>query len=367
MAFIEHFNELEDTRSHINKRHDLLDIIFLTIVAILSGAEGWKDIKQFGDNKIDWLRKFRAFENGIPVDDTIARIISSLEPEALMRCFIKWVNEIREANGQSVIAFDGKTLRHSFDGDRKTALHSVSAYSVQQGLVLAQCKSKSKKNEVSTVMELIELLELKGNIITADAMHCLKKVATAIDKKGGDYVLQVKNNQGKLSKEIKAFYHKTRRDNPELIEQGQYIQVNDGHGRIEERIYTQLQVTDWLEQRKGWSNLQSVIEVVRKRHVNGKSSEETAYYISSLPLSPKEISKAIRDHWGIENSSHWVLDMTFKEDESRIRRGDAPENMATFRRFSMNLARLSPIKDSMKGKLKQAAWSDDVREQLIFG
>ncbi|MGB5443953.1 MAG: ISAs1 family transposase [Psychromonas sp.] len=366
MSFIEHFNELEDSRSHINKKHDLLDVIFLTIVAIISGAEGWKDIKQFGDNKLNWLRKFRDFENGIPVDDTIARIISSLEPEALMKCFIKWVNEVREANGQSTIAFDGKTLRHSFDGDRKTALHSVSAYAVEQGLVLAQCKSKSKKNEVSTVMELIELLELKGNIITADAMHCLKKVAKAVDKKGGDYMLQVKNNQSKLNKEIQAFYHKTRRDSPELIRQGEFEQVNDGHGRIEQRTYTQLVVTDWLVQRKGWANFNTVIEVVRKRFIKDKTSTETAYYISSLPLNPRDAAKAIRNHWGIENSSHWVLDMTFREDESRIRRGDAPENMATFRRFAMNLARLSPIKDSMKGKLKQAAWSDEVREKLIF-
>jgi len=367
MSFINHFNTLEDTRSHINKKHDLLDVIFLTVVAIISGAEGWKDIKQFGDSKLTWLRKFRAFENGIPVDDTIARIISRLEPEALLTCFVAWVNELRESNSQSVIAFDGKTLRHSFDGDRKTAIHSVSAYAVDQGLILAQCKSKSKKNEVSTVMELIELLELKGSIITADAMHCLKKVTTAITKKKGDYVLQVKNNQSKLSNEIKAYYHKERRDNAAFVKQCTYETINDGHGRIEQRTYTQLPVNDWLEQRKGWANFNSIIEVVRQRFIGEKSSEETAYYISSLAVAPEQAAKSIRQHWGIENSAHWVLDMTFKEDESRIRRGDAPENMATFRRFAMNLARLSPIKDSIKGKLKQAAWSDEVREILIFG
>ena len=367
MSFIDHFETLEDTRSHINKKHELLDVIFLTVVAILSGAEGWKDIKQFGDNKLDWLRKFRQFENGIPVDDTIARIISVLEPTALLTCFVSWVNEMRDSQGQSVINFDGKTLRHSFDGDRKTAIHSVSAYAVEQGLVLAQSKSLGKKNEVSTVMELIELLEIKGNIITADAMHCLKKVATAIDKKGGDYVLQVKNNQGKLSNEIKAYFHKERRDNKELISSHSLSITNDGHGRIEQRTYVQLPVSSWIEQREGWANLRSVIEVTRVRYLNGNQSSETAYYISSLGVNLPLIAKTIRSHWAIENSSHWVLDMTFKEDESRIRRGDAPENMATFRRFAMNLARLSPIKDSVKGKLKQAAWSDDVRQQIIFG
>lgn len=367
MSFINHFDNLEDTRSHINKKHELLDIIFLTVVAILSGAEGWKDIKQFGDSKLEWLRKFRDFEAGIPVDDTIARIISRLEPSALLSCFMSWVNEIRESNGQSVIAFDGKTLRHSFDGDRKTALHSVSAYAVEQGLVLAQCKSLSKKNEVSTVLELIELLELKGHVITADAMHCLKKVTLAVDKKGGDYALQVKGNQGKLANEIKAYFHKVRRDAPEKLEDHTLSLTNDGHGRVEHRQYVQLPVTEWLEQRKGWSNLKSVIEVTRTRYINEKASSETAYYISSLEVDLPRIAKVIRSHWAIENSSHWVLDVTFKEDESRIRRGDAPENMATFRRFAMNLARLSPLKDSIKGKLKQAAWSDEARENLIFG
>jgi predicted transposase YbfD/YdcC len=367
MSFINHFNDIQDTRSHINKKHELLDVIFLTVTAIISGAEGWKDIKQFGDSKLTWLRKFRSFENGIPVDDTIARIISSLAPEALLACFVSWVNELRDANNQSVIAFDGKTLRHSYDGDKKTAIHSVSAYAAEQGLVLAQCKSKSKKNEVSTVMALIELLELKGNIITADAMHCLKKVTKAVSKKDGDYLLQVKNNQGKLNKEIQAYYHKVRREQPSLIQQNSHETVNDGHGRIEQRTYTQLLVTDWLEQRHGWVNFNSIVEVVRQRYVGDSHTMETSYYISSLGINPEQVAKSIRQHWGIENSAHWVLDMTFKEDDSRIRRGDAPENMATFRRFAMNLAKLSAIKDSMKGKLKQAAWSDEVREQLILG
>lgn len=367
MSFIEHFNTLEDKRSYINKKHDLLDIIFLTVVSLLSGAEGWKDIKQFGDKKIVWLRQFRKFKNGIPVDDTIARVISALEPEALLKCFVSWVNEMRHSQGKELIAFDGKTLRHSFDGDRKTALHSVSAYAVEQKLVLAQSKSKGKKNEVATVMELIELLELKNSIVSADAMSCLKKVTKAISKKKGDYTLQVKANQKKLLTEIQAFFHKQRRDNPDLIEAGHFEETDAGHGRIEDRQYTQLAVTNWLSQRKGWSNLNTVIEVVRERHIKDQKTRETSYYISSLEVEPSQQAAIIRGHWGIENSSHWVLDVTYKEDDSRIRRGDAPENMATFRRFAMNLARLSPVKDSMRGKLKQAGWCDEFRSQLIFG
>lgn len=277
------------------------------------------------------------------------------------------MNELRAHNGLPVIAFDGKTLRHSFDGDRKSALHSVSAYAVEQGLVLAQSRSKGKKNEVATVMELIALLSLKHSIVTADAMSCLKMVATALTKKGAHYVLQVKLNQKRLLHEIEAFFHKQRRDEPETVKAGQYTEIDSGHGRIESRHYTQLAVTDWLSQGKGWKGLTSVIEVTRERHCQGKMSTETSYYISSLEVNPEQVAYAIRNHWRIENSSHWVLDVTFREDDSRIRRGDAPENMATFRRFAMNLARLSPIKDSIRGKLKQAAWSDKVREELLFG
>jgi len=277
------------------------------------------------------------------------------------------VNEYRHSQGRELIAFDGKTLRHSFDGERQTALHSVSAYIVGQKLVLGQCRSKGKKNEVATVMELIELLELKNSIVTADAMSCLKKVTHAITKKEADYVLQLKANQKKLLTEIKAFIHKQKREQPQRIEQNTFIETDAGHGRIEQRQYTQYAITDWIAQRQGWSALNTVIEVNRTRHIKGKEQQETAYYISSLSTTTKELADTIRGHWGIENSSHWVLDVTYKEDDSRIRRGDGPENMATFRRFAMNLARLSPVKDSMRGKLKQASWSDDFRERLLFG
>lgn len=367
MSFIDHFEEIQDTRSHINKKHDLLDVIFLTVSAILSGAEGWKDIKTFGDSKLDWLRQFRAFENGIPVDDTIARIISALEPESLLSCFISWVNEMRKQQDKELIAFDGKTLKGSFDGERITALHSVSAYAVEQGLVLAQSKSKGKKNEIETVMELIELLELKDSIITADAMSCQKKITKAIIKKEADYIFQVKDNQKKLHDEIKAYFHKTHRDEPNLISNNSFEEVDAGHGRVEKRRYCQLSTTDWFSHTNGWTGLNTVIEVIRERHVKGKVSTERAYFVSSLTVNAKEAGRAIRGHWGVENSSHWILDVTFKEDDSRIRRGDAPENMATFRRFSMNMAKLSPIKDSVKGKLKSAAWNDNIRTELIFG
>lgn len=367
MSFIDHFEEIQDTRSHINKKHDLLDVIFLTVSAILSGAEGWKDIKTFGDSKLDWLRQFRAFENGIPVDDTIARIISALEPESLLSCFISWVNEMRKQQDKELIAFDGKTLKGSFDGECITALHSVSAYAVEQGLVLAQSKSKGKKNEIETVMELIELLELKDSIITADAMSCQKKITKAIIKKEADYILQVKDNQKKLHDEIKAYFHKTHRDEPNLISNNSFEEVDAGHGRVEKRRYCQLSTTDWFSHTNGWTGLNTVIEVIRERHVKGKISTERAYFVSSLTVNAKEAGRAISGHWGIENSSHWILDVTFKEDDSRIRRGDAPENMATFRRFSMNMAKLSPIKDSVKGKLKSAAWNDSIRTKIIFG
>lgn len=186
MAFMDHFEQLTDPRFHINKRHDLHDILFLVVSAILSGAEGWKDIKEFGDVKLDWLRQFRAFEEGIPVDDTIARVISALVPEQFLCCFVSWVNELREATGKDVLAIDGKTLRRSHDGNRSSALHMVSVWSCKNRLVLGQSRSVGKKNEIETVMALLELLELKGSSVTLDAMSCQKKIAKKIKSKGAD-------------------------------------------------------------------------------------------------------------------------------------------------------------------------------------
>ena len=366
MTFIEHFSSIEDPRTDINVKYDLLDILFLSVSAVLSGAEGWKDIKEFGDQKIDWLRQYRDFKNGIPVDDTIARIISAIAPEELNQAFINWVNEVRTEQGQEQIAIDGKTLRHSFDGARHTALHSITAWSKSQGLVLAQIKSAGKKNENSSVIDMLSMLNIKGALISADAMNTQKKIVNKIVEKQADYILCVKANHKTLRDEISAYFHKVKRETPEFIEE--YKEVDSGHGRVEERTYRQLRVNEWIKEAEQWSKIQTVIEVERTRHIKGKKrQQETLYYISSLAPDAKKIGCAIRSHWEVENKVHWVLDVTFKEDDSRIRTGDGAENVAIIRRFALNLARLHPQKNSMRGKLKQAGWSDKFRSELIFG
>ena len=365
MSFIDHFSIIEDPRKDINVKHDFLDVLFLTVSAVISGAEGWQDIEDFGRDKLDWLRQYRAFKNGIPVDDTIARIVRAIAPEQFNQAFINWVNEIRQDNGKEQIAIDGKTLRHSFDGDKQTALHSITAWSKSNGLVLAQSRSEGKKNENSSVLELLDTLNIDGAIVSADAMNTQKKIAAKILNNGGDYVLCVKNNHKKLKEEIAAYFHKIKRESPEHIQH--HEEIDAGHGRIEVRNYRQLRMSEWISEGNRWQGIQTVIEVTRKRIIDEQEQEETLYYISSLAPDIIQISGAIRGHWGVENSVHWVLDVTFKEDDSRIRKDDGAENVGIIRRFALNLSRLHPSSISMRRKLKRAARVDEFRAELIFG
>ncbi len=292
-------------------------MFFFKHSAVLSGAEGWKDFKDFGDDKLDWLRQYREFKNGIPVDDTIARIIRAIEPEEFNQAFINWVNEVRTEQGQEQIAIDGKTLRHSFDGERHTALDSITAWSKSQGLVIAQARSSGKKNENASVIDMLDTLNIKGALISADAMNTQKKIVNEIVEKQADFILCVKLNQKKLRPEIEAYFHKVKRENPGFIDQ--YKETDSGHGRIEVRKYRPLHINEWLTEAKAWSNIQSISEIERER---------------------EKIGDAIRSHWEVKNKVHWVLDVTFKEDDSRIRSGDGAENVALIRRFALNLARL---------------------------
>lgn len=368
MSFIDYFGEITDPRKDINLKHDLFDVIYLTITGVISGCEGWKDIYDFGIAKLDWLRQYREFKNGIPVDDTIARIISALKPEEFTKCFIAWVNEFRRHEGKEQIAIDGKTLRHSFtDGDRMTSLHSVTVWSKSNGLVLAQSRSKGKKNENKTVLEILDLIEMKDAIITMDAMNTQRKIVDKVHQKKADYVLSLKDNQKTLHEEVKDYFMYMKTKHPGLMKSSTYTEVDSGHGRIEERTYRQLLINELITESSKWSGINTVIEVERKRELKDKIEHEIQYYISSLPVNLPLIADTIRGHWEVENKAHWVLDVTYKEDESRIRRENAAENIAIARRFALNLARLHPKKDSMRGKLKQAMWSDEFRHQIVFG
>ncbi len=301
MTFITHLEGLEDSRKDINKSYDLIDIIFLTMAAVLSGAKGWKAIKIFGDTKLDWLRLHRPFEAGIPTRHSIGRIIRGIQSDSLLVCFEQWVNSLRKSKGKEQISFDGKAVRGSGHGDHLNALQLMSAMIVESGLILTQKESEGKKNEIKTMQAMLSSLSVKGAVITADAMHCQTKTAELIKERGADYVLQVKNNQKKLNEEIKAFFHKTERDTPTELEGRFHSDVEGEHGRISEREYQLLPMTNWLTTAEDWAGCQSIIKVNRRRTIKGKTQQEISFYITSLVGNVKDIAGYIRNHWAIES------------------------------------------------------------------
>jgi predicted transposase YbfD/YdcC len=371
MSFIAHFENLEDSRTDINKHYDLLDMVFLTMSAVLSGAKGWKAIHIFGVAQLAWLREYREFTHGIPTRHSIGRIIRGIKAESLIGCFEQWINTIRVQEEKEHIAFDGKVLRGSGNGCDLNPLQLMSAMVVDSGLILYQQEVSDKTNEIPVMQAMLRQLSVKGAIITADAMHCQTMTTEVIRAEGGDYMLQVKDNQRNLRKEIMAFFHKAYRETPQALKAGYYEEIGKAHGRIEERYYRLLPVSDWMAGMEKWQDIQSVVEVTRKRTFKKKGKEhieeEISYYISSLGDDVKEAARAIRNHWAIENSQHWVLDVTFREDESQIYAEDGAKNMALFRRALLNLIKAHPLKDSVAGKMMRAGWDSKFRAEILFG
>jgi len=368
--FIHHFSTIEDPRIERCKKHQLIDILFLAVSAVLTGAEGWEDIEQFGIIKLNWLKQYLPYANGIPRHDTIARVLSRLEPVEIQNSFICWVKEIAQGIDANVIAIDGKSARRSFQTkERKNPLHMVSAWSCAHGLVLGQQKVDEKSNEITAIPKLLELLDVKGATITMDAMGCQTKIAKDIINKGANYLLALKGNQGALSEEVKAYFHKMERERYQNVACEQSTETDSGHGRIEVRHCIQLAIdSDWLSESKPWEGSQTVIKINSERHIQDKVTTETRYYISSLPINAEHANRVIRNHWAVENSLHWTLDMTFREDESRIRRGNGAEVMNAFRKLALNIVRNNNTrKASMKQKLKIASLDDDFRAELLLG
>jgi len=367
MFLLEQIELLNDERKDINLEYELTDIVFLTMVAVLSGATGWKAIKIFGDAQLEWLRQYRPFTNGIPTRHSIGRIIRGIKSDSFVTCFLQGVNHIREQEGKAHIAFDGKVLRGSKHGDHINALQLMTAMVVDSGFILYQKEASHKTNEIPVMQSMLTSMEIKGAVITADAMHCQTKTAQAVIDGGGNYILQVKENQKTLLNEIKAFFHKTARDSPHILEGNHYSEVDGEHGRINERQYKVLPITDWLSEGKKWKDSHAVVEVQRTRTIKEKIQQETSYYITSLTDTISHVAGYIRRHWAIENSQHWVLDVTFREDECQIYAEDGARNLASIRRFLLNLVKAHPLKDSVAGKLQRAAWDGKFRSEILFG
>ena len=346
----------------------LIEIILLIISATLSGCEGWKQIKDFGETKLDWLRKFLPYANGIPVDDTIARVMRKLDTKAFQSCFISWVKSVSEVTDGDVIAIDGKTLRRSHDHTKgKSAIHMVSAWSSANSLVLGQEKTAEKSNEITAIPELLDVLDIKKCIVSIDAMGCQTAIAEKIIKQGGNYVLALKGNQGNLHDEVKTFVDIALENNFLNVPHDYHEEVERGHGRVEKRACWVIDAKkEWFPSAQKWKNLNKIIIVKSQRELVDKTTNDTRFYLASPEKleAPNGLS-VTRQHWGVE-SMHWVLDVTFREDECRIRKDAAPENFAIMRHVALNLLKSDVSwKASMKRKRLKAALDDNYREIVI--
>ena len=371
-TLLKHFETLDDPRIDRTKRYPLIEIIFLIISATVSGCEGWKSIRDFGMMKQDWLKKFLPYDNGIPVDDTIARVMRKLNTKQFENCFIRWMQGVAKATEGDVIAIDGKTLRRSYDtGSDKSAIHMVSAWSSANGVVLGQEKTAEKSNEITAIPELLNSLAIKGCIVSIDAMGCQKEIAKQIIAKKADYLLALKGNQGSLHDDVTSFFSIAKDENFKHIEHDFYEENDAGHGRIEIRRAYAVDVKKYKNLFPGvaeWKKLTSLVMIESIREGNNFKTTDTRFYISSCRPSAKLLLDASRKHWGVENSLHWTLDVTFREDESRIRKEASPENYAIFRHIALNIIRKDTSSDaSIKRKRHMAALNDNFRTTLING
>jgi predicted transposase YbfD/YdcC len=364
-SLVTHFQALEDPRLERSRLHNLLDIVAITICAVICGADSWVDVEKYGQAKQDWLRRFLKLPNGVPSHDTFGRVFAALVPEQFQACFAGWVQEMAGQLGLKQIAIDGKTLRGSQDrANGKAALHLVSAWAIENHLTLGQEAVDSKSNEITAIPKLLELLDLEGALVTIDAMGCQKEIAEQVVEQGGDYVLTVKENQPKLYEEIGRLEQAAlERD---YAGASSHCVQEQGHGRQELRACWVLTDLEELAERAKWPGLQSVIVVVRDRTAGERNSCEKHYYISSRKLSAKRFLEVIRGHWGIENSLHWVLDVAFDEDQSRVRKDHGPENFALVRRLALSMLKAEGSKGSIRGKRLIAGWNNDFMEKLLF-
>jgi predicted transposase YbfD/YdcC len=363
-TFTQFFSELEDPRQAGKIAYPFFDVVFLTVCATIGGAQGWEDIELFGEAHLEWLQRNGLFHNGLPVHDTIARIISRIQPEQFQNAFVRWMQAISMRTNGELIAIDGKTLRSSYDRDnRQSTIHMVSAFAARNRLVLGQVKTQGKSNEITAIPELLALLDIKGCLLSIDAMGCQTEIASTIIKGGGDYLLAVKGNQPTLHDAVRrALAELTKKPLNE-----QTLSIEKEHGRIDGREYHVLPASVLAEQFPKWTSLKSIGVAISYRIENReKISMEYRYYISSAELTPEQFSSAVRGHWAIENSLHWVLDVVMNEDASQIYRGDAPQILACLRHMAQNMLRAETSrKASLRKKQQFAGMSSSYLEKVL--
>lgn len=335
----------------------------MCLLAVIAGAETITDIARFGDKKLDLLRRFRPFREGTPSHDHLGDILATLDAEQFQRCFAAWVAHLIGVP-EGVVAMDGKTLRRS-KGKGNAAAHIVSAFAARQRLVLGQVKVAEKANEIVAIPKLLDMLAIEGAVVTADAMGCQRDIAQKIKDKNADYILALKGNQGTLREDVALFANEQKVKNFSDTTVSRHRTVDGDHGRIETRDITVIHDIDWLQERHHWPNLKSVVMIESTRETGDKIEREIRFYITSLALLASLIGPFIRDHWTVENSLHWILDMVFRDDECRVRTDHAPANLTTIKHMALNLIRRAPGKDSIRLRRKVAAWDDDFLAAII--
>ena len=370
--FREYFGNVEDPRMDRTKSHQLIDILFISVAATIAGCDGPTEIADFANEKLPWFRRFVKLENGVPSHDTIGRVLSLINPVQFQSAFLDWLASFvgdADEDGPRFVPIDGKTLRGSRGAKHRShPLHLVSAWATQQGMTLGQVAVDSKSNEITAIPKLLEMLELSGAIISIDAMGCQKEIAEKIVQGGGDYVLAVKDNQPKLHAAIGDFFFECH-EYDSFRERGcrQFTTIDRSRGRVESRYYTVAPVPDTMKLFcRDWKKLSSIGQVITITEFGDHETSDVRYYISSRQPKVKEFAQSTRGHWGIE-SMHWILDVVFGEDHSRIRNGDGSENFGFLRKFVISLLKRDTSQGSLKGKRKRAGWNTKFLEKLLFG
>lgn len=356
---INYFKSLEEPRMERCKLHSLEDIIFLTIAAVISGADNFVEVEAFGNEKKEWLSKFLKLENGIPSHDTIGRLFAAINSDLFEQCFISWMQSVVKLTEGQVIAIDGKTLRGSASPTNgKKAIHMVSAFASGNKVVLGQLACAEKSNEITAIPALLELIMVKGCIVTIDAMGCQTAIAKEIIKHEADYILAVKDNQKKLHKEVQDMFTLLKSENFETLEKN--------NGRIEIRKCSILTDLKKMNGTESWDGLKSIVRIESTREVKGTKSEETRYYISSLETSAEKMNAYVREHWCVENKLHWSLDVSFNEDANRTRTDNSSENLSIIRRVGLNMLKTdTTMKVGIAAKRKAAGWNTKYLETIL--
>jgi predicted transposase YbfD/YdcC len=369
-----YFDALEDPRASVNLKHPLVSVVVIAMMAVLAGAGGPTAIAKWAALKEEFLLKVLTLPNGIPRKDVFRRVLMLLRPEAFQACFVNWLQSLRaqatEATGvdQPVFAVDGKTARRSHDRKKGLgALHTVSVWASELGLSLGQVACEEKSNEITAIPELLRLVDIKGTIITIDAMGTQKAIAEQIIDSGADYVLALKGNQETLHQAVIDYIDEQITNDFADAQARRHVTTEKGHGREETRSYIQMPVPESLRGLELWKGLKSIGMATLLCVRNGVETADTRFFISSLPVGVKRFARAIRSHWSIENSCHWSLDMIYREDESRIRKPQLRENFAWLNRFTLSLLKQHPGRDSIAMKRRGCGWSDDFLLEVITG